>query len=77
MTRIPPAPPVRRQPERCPNCHGARRPRHYLCLGCWDGLTPAARAALRRRDARAAARLMELHRQLAAGVPLHKIQMSP
>lgn len=62
---------------RCPACRGARYERHYLCRSCWWTLPAPARAALNRRDRRAAARLIELHRQLHAHVPMHEIEVTP
>jgi hypothetical protein len=49
----------------------------YLCYGCWGNLPGPARAALYRRDAKARDRLQELYRQVAAGVPLAEIQVTP
>ncbi|WP_435610867.1 hypothetical protein [Streptomyces sp. C10-9-1] len=51
----------------CPSCRQPKGPGQYLCLDCWTGLPAASRAALRRRDRRAMARLRELHTQLEAG----------
>lgn len=62
---------------KCPACQGPKRAQLYVCPGCWATLQPAARRALNRRDADAAARLIELHRQLHRGVPLHKIAITP
>lgn len=49
-----------------PNVYGA----------CWFALTPAARGARRRRDACAAGRLLDLHRQLAADIPVPEIEVT-
>ncbi len=58
----------------CQGCRTARRaPHHYLCGPCWTQLPAAARKALCRRGPQAALRLIELHRQLNAGVPLAKV----
>jgi hypothetical protein len=63
---------------RCPSCRtAARRRRHYVCGSCWWSLPAHTRTRLNRRDSRAAARLIELHRQLAAAVPLAEIEVSP
>lgn len=63
---------------RCPGCpSGMKGAGKYLCLGCWSTLSMAARRALTRRDATAFARLRELHRQLAGGVPLAEIRITP
>ncbi|MFD0687362.1 hypothetical protein [Actinomadura fibrosa] len=63
--------------SRCPACCRTRYARHYLCRPCWWTLPAPARAALNRRDRRAAARLIELHRQLRARVPLNEIEVTP
>lgn len=58
----------------CPCCKiNTRKPRQYLCRFCWFKLSPAARHALNMRDAFAMARLQQLHRALAANVPVDKI----
>lgn len=63
---------------RCPACPSGRKGTgKYLCLSCWSTLPVAARRHLNRRDSRAFARLRELHTQLAAGVPLAEIEVSP
>lgn len=63
---------------RCPGCQsGTRRTGMYLCLGCWNKLTAAARRALNRRDSKAFARLRELHQQLDASVPHSEIRITP
>lgn len=61
----------------CPACRTplrtARRP---VCDGCWWTLPRAARTALQRTDDHAAGRLAELHRQIRAKVPLHRIKIT-
>lgn len=61
----------------CPACDALKASRLYLCRGCWFTLPAAARRALNRHDAKAGARLLELHDQLADDVPLHKIAITP
>jgi predicted amidophosphoribosyltransferase len=61
----------------CPSCRQPKGQGKYLCLGCWSELPMWTRRALNRRDRSALFRLSELHRQLAAGVPLGEIQVSP
>ena len=61
----------------CPSCRQSKAPGLYLCGMCWGILTGLARRALSRRDSRAMARLQELHRQLAADVPLAEIEVTP
>ncbi|MGW0821798.1 hypothetical protein [Streptomyces sp. NPDC002845] len=62
----------------CPACRArARQPRHYLCDQCWGNLPGPTRRALNRRDSKATTRLQELHRQLAAGMHLADIQVTP
>jgi hypothetical protein len=61
----------------CPNCPGTRRPRRYLCGACWGALPEAAQRALKFRDRQAVARLQQLHRQIAADVPLNRIEITP
>lgn len=61
----------------CPSCRTPKAAGRYLCLNCWRGLPPAARRALNQRDARALARLRELHDQLAAGVRVHNVEITP
>ena len=62
--------------QECPACHEAKRANVYICGGCWATLQPAARRALNRRDDRALQRLRELLDQLAAGVPLYRIEIA-
>jgi len=63
---------------RCPACpSGMKGPGKYLCLGCWSGLTALARRALNRRDSKSMARLQDLYGQIASGVPLDEIQVTP
>lgn len=63
---------------RCPGCpSGMKGPGKYLCLGCWNTLPMAQRRLLNRRDSHAMDRLQELYRQLAAGVPLAEIGVTP
>jgi hypothetical protein len=65
-------------PTPCPACHTRpRRPRQYLCGTCWAALPPAARRALTSRGPAAITRLQQLHDQLADGVPLTEIQVTP
>lgn len=52
-------------------------PRHYLCGTCWTQLSREAQGALRRRDAMAGARLIELTHQISDGVPLGLIEVTP
>ncbi|MFI5685869.1 hypothetical protein [Streptomyces sp. NPDC051636] len=61
----------------CPSCRQPKGPGKYLCWTCWGNLPGPARKALSRRDSKAMARLQELHRQLAAGVPLAEIAVTP
>ncbi|MDL4812750.1 hypothetical protein [Actinomadura opuntiae] len=73
MTTTAPA----RNPHQCPGCGlRPRAARQYLCRGCWVTLPAATRRALNLKDDQAAARLAELHRQLAAGVALHRIEIA-
>lgn len=60
----------------CPNCHAPKEPRHYLCRGCWPGLTPETRRRLWKSDRLARQRLAELHEQLDRGVPLAQIKVA-
>lgn len=61
----------------CPACCTRRREAgKYLCPPCWRALPAAARRALGRHDGQAFARARELHRQLAAGVLLSRIQIT-
>ncbi|WP_030569678.1 hypothetical protein [Streptomyces aureocirculatus] len=60
-----------------PGCQSHRRHGQYLCLTCWRRLTDTTRRALTRRDAQVYLRLQELHRQLTARTPLHKIEVTP
>ncbi|MEU4348281.1 hypothetical protein [Streptomyces sp. NPDC023838] len=62
----------------CPaHCGRQRHPRQYLCPTCWDALPTPAKRALGRRGPHAMTRLRELHRQIAAGVPLGQIAVTP
>lgn len=62
---------------RCPGCpSGMKATGKYLCLGCWNTLPMTARRALNRRDSGAFARMRELHRQIADGVPLADIRIT-
>ncbi|MFE6486618.1 hypothetical protein ACFVGN_27295 [Streptomyces sp. NPDC057757] len=61
----------------CPSCRQPKGARKYLCLTCWDTLPALARRHLNRRDQRAMSRLQELYRQIAEGVPLREIEVSP
>ena len=61
----------------CPSCRQPKDTGKYLCWACWGNLRGPARRALSRRDTQARARLIELHRQLAAGVPLAEIGVTP
>lgn len=61
----------------CPGCGMARKARSYLCSDCWWLLKPWVRTALKRRDSMATARLMELRRKIAAGVPLEEMEIHP
>ena len=61
----------------CPSCRQPKGPGKYLCWTCWGNLTGLTRRALSRRDSKALARLQELHRQLAAGMPLAEIRVTP
>lgn len=60
----------------CPCCRQPKGPRLYLCGLCWGTLPGLVRRSLSRRDSQARGRLVELHRQIAAGVPLAKIQVT-
>ncbi|MEV5953750.1 hypothetical protein AB0M11_08225 [Streptomyces sp. NPDC051987] len=60
----------------CPNCPNTRGKGQYLCQTCWGRLTPLARRLLSVRDAKAFARLRELHGQIAAHKPLDRIEIS-
>jgi hypothetical protein len=59
-----------------PACAAARRAGQYLCWDCWDGLPDPTRRALSVRDDLAIARVQILHRELAAGVPPHEIEIN-
>lgn len=61
----------------CPSCRQPKGPGKYLCWTCWGSLPGPVRRALSRRDSQAMARLQELHRQLAADVPLAEIEVTP
>jgi hypothetical protein len=61
----------------CPCCKQPKGSGKYLCYGCWGNLPGPARAALYRRDDKARDRLQELYRQVAAGVPLAEIRVTP
>lgn len=61
----------------CPSCRQPKGPGKYLCWTCWGSLSGLARRALSRRDSKAMDRLQELYRQLAAGVPLAEIRVTP
>lgn len=58
-----------------PDCDAQRRTGQYLCWNCWDALPAPTRRALSIRDDLARARLQVLHRELAAGVPPHEIEI--
>lgn len=61
----------------CPACgHVLISLRYPLCQGCWWDLPRGTRAALARRDDRAAARMEELRRQLDADTPLHRVHIA-
>lgn len=62
---------------KCPSCKKPRGAAHYLCRGCWFGLTLTARRSLNRHDAQAALRLLELNRQIQDGVPLAEVVITP
>lgn len=64
-------------PGTCPHCGAGRKAGQYLCRTGWFGLTPEARARLRKRDLRASTRLLELYRQISDEVPLSEIEVSP
>lgn len=82
-SRTAPTPPETTRQEttmatRCPSCtNRTKGPGKYLCLNCWSSLSLVTRRALNRRDDRAMTRLQELHRQLAAGVSLAEMTVSP
>lgn len=59
----------------CPSCGKRKWRYHYLCGACWHALPDASRSALSYRDARATLRLIQLHRQLNDGVPVHEIRI--
>ncbi|MFE2967213.1 hypothetical protein ACFXKC_26770 [Streptomyces sp. NPDC059340] len=61
----------------CPNpaCEAQRRAGQYLCWDCWDALPGPTRGALSSRDDLAIVRLQILHREFAAGVPPHEIEI--
>jgi hypothetical protein len=61
----------------CPACGGSKPASYYLCPADWRQLSGAARTALWKRDARAPLRLLELNRQIADGVPLSEIAVTP
>lgn len=62
----------------CPGCGGERRSlKVYLCENCWLLLSPWVRESLKRRDSLATARLMQLRRQLSAGIPVEEVRVSP
>lgn len=60
----------------CPCCPRTRGAGHYLCQTCWGRLAPLTRRLLSIRDAKAFARLRELHGQIAAHKPLEEIEVS-
>lgn len=60
----------------CPACPRHRGPGKYLCQVCWAALPTVTRRRLSLSDARAFARLRELHRQIAAHKPLTSIEVS-
>lgn len=63
---------------KCPGCNGERKRRTYVCADCWWLLKPWVRTALRKRDGgMATARLMQLYRQLASGVPMEDVEVTP
>lgn len=62
---------------KCLSCKQPRHPRQYLCWPCWKRLPEAAQTALFKRDAQAGARLIELAHQLADGVSLGEIEVTP
>lgn len=57
----------------CRSCGSRCQPGHYLCGNCWSQLRLAVRRALCKRDAKALARLRQLHDQIDAGIPLSEI----
>lgn len=61
----------------CPSCRHPKGQGKYLCLGCWSTLPMAQRRLLNRRDSHAMTRLQELYTQVAQGVPLGEVQVSP
>jgi hypothetical protein len=75
--RIPPSKRPTMQSTPCPSCRQPKGRGKYLCLRCWNQLPWDARRALKRRDRSATSRLVELHRQLKADVPLAEIAVSP
>lgn len=62
---------------KCPGCPGRRNRGQHLCNNCWRSLPASTRSRLTRRDARAFARVRELHAALAARTPLQVIRVSP
>ncbi|MER6632261.1 hypothetical protein ABT301_29275 [Streptomyces sp. NPDC000987] len=59
-----------------PACDARRKAGQCLCWDCWDALPGPTRRALGIRDELATARLQILHRELAAAVPPHEIEIN-
>lgn len=59
----------------CPSCDKKKRPTHYLCGGCWWGLSATTRRRLNRHDVDAMARLHQLYEQIQSGVALLEIEV--
>lgn len=61
----------------CHSCGLSKEEDLYLCRACWFSLSRSARTRLNRRDTKALARLRQMRDQIAAGVPLGKVQVLP
>lgn len=61
----------------CCACGLSKDADKYLCRACWFSLSRSARQRLNQRDSKALARLRQMRDQIAAGVPLGKVQVLP
>lgn len=61
----------------CCSCGHPKDANVYLCRACWFSLSRSARTRLNQRDSKALARLRQMRDQIAAGVPLGKVQVLP
>lgn len=62
--------------KECPACGAAKGRQVYLCRECWFQLPPVSRERLSLHDPRAARRLLQLLKQIGAGVPLRSIDIA-